>query len=64
MHSETTLSLLDETFKKLAHQLCKFKDFTCAAFATVELLTENAARKRKAVHQCSGSNDPNPGSSG
>jgi hypothetical protein len=64
MHSETTLSILDETFKKLARQLRKFRDFTCATFATVELPKEKAARERKAARQRSGSNDPNPGSSG
>jgi hypothetical protein len=46
LHSETTLTVFDETFKKLSRQLRKFRDLTCAAFATVELPREKAARER------------------
>lgn len=46
MHSDSTLAVLDGTFKTLSRQLRKFRDFTCAAFATVELPKEKAARER------------------
>jgi len=47
VHSESTLSFLEETFKNLSKQLRKFRDFTCAAFDTVELPKEKAARQRR-----------------
>ncbi|KAG2049009.1 hypothetical protein BDR06DRAFT_864585, partial [Suillus hirtellus] len=40
LHSETTLTVLDEMFKKLTRQLQKFQDFTCVAFITLELPKE------------------------
>lgn len=58
MHSETTLSVLDGTFKRLSRQLRKFSDITCIAFNTMELPKEKAARER------SGLDNPNAGSSG
>lgn len=58
VHSESTLSALDETFKRLSHQLRKFRNFTCAAFTTAELLKERAAREHKAAHEHLGPNDP------
>ncbi|KAG2064840.1 hypothetical protein BDR04DRAFT_1034285 [Suillus decipiens] len=58
IHSKTTLSVLDETFKQLSHQLCKFQKFTCAAFTTLELPKEKAAQDCKAAHECSNSNNP------
>ncbi|KAG2336252.1 hypothetical protein BDR05DRAFT_978825 [Suillus weaverae] len=61
VHTESMLSVLDETFKKLSHQLCKFHDFTCAAFTTTELLKERAARERKATREPLCPNDPDPG---
>jgi hypothetical protein len=64
IHSETTLSVLDETFKQLSRQLCRFRDFTCAAFTTLELPKEKATRDHKAAHECSGLNNPDIGSSG
>jgi hypothetical protein len=48
LHSDTTLTVLDETFKRLSRQLRKFRDVTCAAFSTVELPKEMIARSRKA----------------
>jgi hypothetical protein len=62
LHSETTLTFLDETFKRLSHQLWKFRDFTCAAFTTVELPKEKATRKRKAARERLGVNNANDGS--
>jgi hypothetical protein len=50
LHSETTLTFLDETFQRLSRQLQKFRDFTCAAFTTVELPEEKAARERSGVN--------------
>jgi len=55
MHSETTLSVLDETFKTLSRQLRRFRDLTCPAFTTVELPKEKAARERNAARQGSNS---------
>lgn len=64
IHSETTLSVFDGTFKQLSHQLRKFRDFTCAAFTTLELPKEQAARDRKAARERSGLGNPDTGSSG
>lgn len=64
MHSDTTLSLLDGTFKTLSRHLRKFRDFTCAAFSTVELPRESAARQRKATHERPGSDNADAGSGG
>jgi hypothetical protein len=64
MHSETTLSALDETFRRLSRQLRKFSDVTCAAFNTMELPKEKAARERKTARERSGLDNPDAGSSG
>ncbi|KAG2028759.1 hypothetical protein BDR03DRAFT_882737 [Suillus americanus] len=64
MHSKTTLSILDVRFKKLSHQLRKFRNSTCAAFVTVKLPKEKTAHECNAAHQHSGSNNPNAGSGG
>jgi hypothetical protein len=64
LHSETTLTFLDETFKRLFRQLRKFRDFTCVAFTTVELPKEKAARERKATRERSGVDNTNAGSGG
>lgn len=64
LHSETTLTLLDKTFKRLSRQLRKFRDFTCAAFATLELPKEKAARERKVARERSGADNANTGSGG
>jgi len=47
LHSDSTLSFLEETFKKLSQQLQKFWTDTCAAFDTLELLKERAAHRRR-----------------
>jgi hypothetical protein len=64
MHSKTTLSVLDETFKTLSRQLRKFRDLTCSAFTTVELPKEKAARERNAAHQGSSSRNGDAGTGG
>jgi hypothetical protein len=64
MYSETTLSVLDETFKRLSHQLRRFQDYTCTTFTTVESPKEKAARKCNTARQCSGFDNPGPGSGG
>ncbi|KAG2336350.1 hypothetical protein BDR05DRAFT_978806 [Suillus weaverae] len=64
MHSESTLSTLDETFQHLSRQLHKFQDFTCAAFTTMELPKEQSAHEHNATNKRSGLNNPDPGSSG
>ncbi|KAG2056709.1 hypothetical protein BDR06DRAFT_1039209 [Suillus hirtellus] len=64
MHSESTLSVLDKTFKCLTHQLHKFQKFTCNTFTTMELPKERAAHKHKATHQCLTSDIPDAGGGG
>lgn len=59
IHSDSTLGFLEETFKILSKQLRKFRDSTCAAFVTVELPKEKAARQKKQVK----SNNASPESS-
>jgi hypothetical protein len=49
LHSESTVNLLGEIFKKLSQKLRKFRNFTCAAFKTSELPREKAARQQKAA---------------
>lgn len=44
IHSESTLTFLEETFKKLSQMLRKFQRYTCAAFNAVELPKEKAAQ--------------------
>ncbi|KAG2347757.1 hypothetical protein BDR05DRAFT_875704 [Suillus weaverae] len=62
-HSESTLGLLNKTFKVLSRQLWKFHDFTCTAFEMVELAKEKAARQWRFT-QCAGPNSVPPESSG
>ena len=47
LHTDYSLKLLDEASQLLGGQLCKFWDFTCAAFKTMELASETAARWRE-----------------
>jgi hypothetical protein len=63
IHSESTVILLEETFKKLSRMLRKFQRYTCAAFNAVELPKEKAARQQKAA-QHSGTSNTVPESSG
>lgn len=60
MHSDTTLSVLGNTFKRLSAQLRMFRDVTCAAFSTVKLPKEQAARQRKAAREASRSDNADP----
>jgi hypothetical protein len=63
MHSESTLSALDDTFRRLSRLLRKFRDFTCATFTTLELPREKAARARKAAREGSGPSNQGAGAS-
>lgn len=49
LHSDSTLTFFADTFKKLSQRLRNFRSFTCAAFNTVELPKERAARQKKAA---------------
>jgi hypothetical protein len=51
MHSDSTLNFLQESFEKLSRTLRKFRDDTCAAFNTLELPKEKAARQRRAAQR-------------
>jgi hypothetical protein len=62
IQSESTLSFLEETFKKLSQQLRRFQRDTCAAFNTIELPKEKAARQRRTT-QHSEPNTTSPESS-
>jgi hypothetical protein len=48
MHSESTITFLEETFKKLSRKLRHFRKHTCATFTTVELPKEKTARQHRA----------------
>ncbi|KIK36998.1 hypothetical protein CY34DRAFT_16002 [Suillus luteus UH-Slu-Lm8-n1] len=63
VHSDSTIDLLNETFKKLSQKLCKFLNYTCTAYTTVELPREKSARQRR-DNQRSETNGtlPTPGS--
>jgi hypothetical protein len=63
MHSESTVTFLEQTFEKLSQKLRQFRHYTCATFNTVELPKERAARQRKATQRSETSNAP-PESSG
>jgi hypothetical protein len=47
LHSETTVTFLEDTFKTLSRKLRKFQRDTCAAFNTVELPREKTARQNR-----------------
>ncbi|KAG2046631.1 hypothetical protein BDR06DRAFT_985499 [Suillus hirtellus] len=63
IHSDSTLNFLGQTFKKLSQMLQKFWRDTCAAFETMELPKEKAARQRR-LAQHSESNTTSVESSG
>lgn len=63
LHSESTVTFLEETFKKLSRKLRKFRSFTCTAFNALELPKEKAARQRKATNSAE-ANNASPESSG
>jgi hypothetical protein len=64
LHSEATLTFLDQTFQKLSRQLRKFRDFTCAAFTTVELPKERLTREHKATRERLGAGNAGAGTGG
>jgi len=47
MHSDTSLSLLEELTTEFGDLLRKFRDLTCSKFSTVELPRETTARNRR-----------------
>ncbi|KAG2052923.1 hypothetical protein BDR06DRAFT_1009062 [Suillus hirtellus] len=51
LHSESTVSSLEETFKKLSQKLRKFRHDICNTFNTTELPKETAARQRRFARQ-------------
>lgn len=57
------MAFLEKTFQKLSRRLRKFQRDTCAAFDTVELPREKAARQKKSS-QRSETNAISPESSG
>jgi hypothetical protein len=61
MHSDSTLTFLEDTFTKLSRKLRKFRR-DCATFKAMELPKEKAARQRRLAQQ-SGTN-PSTDSSG
>ncbi|KAG2139105.1 uncharacterized protein EDB93DRAFT_1253173 [Suillus bovinus] len=63
IHSESTVNLLEETFKALSLKLQKFQRDTCSAFTTTELPKERTARQKRFV-QCSETNTTPPEPSG
>ncbi|KIK39154.1 hypothetical protein CY34DRAFT_14574 [Suillus luteus UH-Slu-Lm8-n1] len=63
IHSQSTMTFLEETFKKLSQKLRRFQRDTCAAFNTVELPKEKAARQRRSKER-SETNTISPESSG
>lgn len=58
LHSQSTLSLFENTFKILSKQLRAFRDLTCTAFATVELPKEKVARQRRFAQHVGSHNSP------
>jgi hypothetical protein len=47
IHTDSSLTLLEELTTELGQLLRKFRDITCTAFSTVELPRETAARIRR-----------------
>jgi hypothetical protein len=62
MHSESTVTFLEETFKKLAQKLRKFQRDTCSAFKTTELPKEKAARHRRLAQRSETNTTPSESS--
>jgi hypothetical protein len=51
IHSDSTVTFLEQTFNQLSQLLRKFRRVTCAAFETKELPREKAARQRRLAQQ-------------
>jgi len=64
LHTDESLTFLDEATRSLGQQLRKFQDFTCRAFNTLELPSETAARWRRKRGQLNASNTTARGISG
>ncbi|KIJ58626.1 hypothetical protein HYDPIDRAFT_33994 [Hydnomerulius pinastri MD-312] len=47
LHTDDSLLLLDKATRLVGYQMRKFQEFTCAAFKTMELPSETAARRRR-----------------
>lgn len=58
IHSESTLCFFEDTFQDISKRLRKFRDFTCAAFVTVELPKEKAARYLRLLQRAGSDNAP------
>lgn len=58
IHSESTVTFLQETFKNLSQNLRKFRRDTCDAFNTMELPKERAARQRRVAQRSESSAAP------
>lgn len=56
LHTDESLTFLDEVTRLLGRQLQKFRDFTCKAFNTLELPSETAAHWRWKKGQLNTSN--------
>jgi hypothetical protein len=51
IHSDSTVTFLEQTFNQLSQLLRKFRRVTCAAYETMELPREKAARQRRLAQQ-------------
>ena len=58
MHTEATVTCLENATKTLGSELRHFRKHTCSAFSTVELPKEAAARARNKQKQNSGGSRP------
>jgi hypothetical protein len=47
MHTEDSLSIMEECTTELGRLLCQFRDLTCSQFSTFELSREADARARR-----------------
>ncbi|KAF8873128.1 hypothetical protein BD779DRAFT_1452164, partial [Infundibulicybe gibba] len=60
MHTDGTLSILDELTVELGKLLRQFRDLTCSQFHTVELPREVSARTRRQIRQRAAATAPMP----
>jgi hypothetical protein len=51
MHSDSTLTLLEDLTVEFGKLMCQFRDLTCSQFQTLELPRETAARYRRKTKQ-------------
>jgi hypothetical protein len=50
IHTDSSLTLLDDLTTEFGRLLRKFRDVTCSTFSTFELPRETAARNRREIH--------------